>query len=216
MRTYSVLALVAALAPGCLYDGSGVDPAETSPLLYRLGTRAVLDLEDSSHIDITATDDDGQRVPSMEADIVDGVAALRATPEGVIVVEALDIELSDVVVPAGLLSAGEYQVTDLRLRLGIQLATIPEWSADRRHAVGTGEADLLLEYALVVGGDVTPMGTRKIEATPFQIAVDLGEGDVVTARIATTIGGELSRFLDRIQLSNFSMRLDATSVPLVD
>jgi hypothetical protein len=120
------------------------------------------------------------------------------------------------VVPAGLLSPDPYHVTDLRLRLGIQLATEPEWSADRRHAVGTGQADLLLEYALVVGGDVTPMGTRKIEATPFQIAVDLGEGDVVTARIATTIGGELSRFLDRISLSDFSMQLDATSIPLVD
>jgi len=215
-NTIVTAALVAALAPGCFYDDGGVDPAEASPLLYRLGTRAVLDLQDTSHIAITATDLDGRRLPSIEADIVDGVAALRATPSGVIVVDALEIDLSDVEVPAGTLSPAALQVTDLKLRLGVQLATVPTWSEDRRHAVGTGSADLLLEWALVIDGELTPMATRKLEASPFEIAVDLDDNGNVTARITTSVGGELSRFLDRIMLSDFTMELDATSLPEVD
>jgi hypothetical protein len=217
MRTTLVAAaLVAALAPGCFYDESGVDDAETSPLLHRLGTRAVLTLEDSSHIAITATGADGQRLPAMEADIVQGRAALRATPEGVIVVEALEIDLSDVAVPPGALSESAYHLTDLQLRLGIQLGVVPEWSEDRRHAIGHGQADLLLHWSLAVDGEIYPMATRKLAGTPFDIEVDIDEGNNVTARISTSVSGRLSNFIDRIMLSDFSMELDATSLPEID
>lgn len=209
-------ALVAALAPGCFYDDRGVEAAETSPLLYRLGTRAVLTLEDSSHIQITATSAGGQRLPSMEANIVDGRAALRATPDGVIVVEALEINLSDVTVPPGTLSDDTFHVTDLQLRLGIQLGTVPEWSDDGRRAVGHGKADLLMDWAVVLDGNVHPMGTRRLEDTPFEIAVELDDNDNVVARISTSVDGQLSTFLDRIMLSDFTMALEATSAPPVD
>ena len=217
MRTTLVAAaLVAALAPGCLYDESGVDDADTSPLLHRLGTRAVLTLEDSSHIAITATGTDGQPLPTVEAEIVQGRTALRATPEGVIVVEAIEIDLSDVLVPPGTLSEAAYQLTGLQLRLGIQLGVVPEWSPDHRHAVGRGTADLLLDWSLTADGEVYPMATRKLENTPFELEVELDAGNNVTARISTSVAGQLSSFLDRIMLSDFSMELDATSLPDVD
>jgi hypothetical protein len=217
MRTTLVTAALAlALTPGCVYDESGVDDAETSPLMHRLGSRAVLTLEDSSHIEITATGTDGQPLPGMAADIAQGRTALRATRDGVIVVEALEIDLSDVVVPPGTLSESSYQLTDLRLRLGLQLGVAPEWSADRRHAIGTGTADLLLDWSLVADGEVYPMATRKLENTPFQLEVILDEGNNVTARISTSVAGRLSSFLDRILLSDFSMELDATSLPAID
>ena len=217
MRTPIVTAALAlAVVPGCLYDESGVDDAETSPLLHRLGDRAVLTLEDSSHIAITATGADGQRLPTMEADIIQGRTALRSTREGVIVVEALEIDLSDVVVPPGVLAESAYHVTDLRLRLGLQLGVEPEWSPDHRHAIGRGHADLLLDWSLVADGETYPMATRKLENTPFELEVDLDEGNNVTARISTSVAGELSNFLDRIMLSDFSMELDATSMPDID
>lgn len=217
MRTSLVTAALAlALVPGCVYDESGVDDAETSPLLHRLGRRAVLALEDSSHIAITATGAEGQRLPTMEAEIIEGRTALRATPEGVIVVEALEIDLSDVIVPPGALSESAYHLSHLQLRLGIQLGVVPEWDAERRHAIGRGTADLLLDWSLTIDGEVYPMATRKLENTPFEIEVVLDEGNNVTARISTSVAGRLSNFIDRIMLSDFSMELDATSVPEVD
>jgi hypothetical protein len=216
MRTILVTAVLAAWVSGCIYDDAGVDPAEVAPLRYRLGGRAVLALEDTSAITVTATDVDGVALPTMRAVITGGRTAVRATETGVLVVEALEIDLSDVTVPAGAVSPETIDVTELQLRLGIQLAVVPTWSEDGRTAVGTGRADLLLDWAIANDNGVFPMSTRKLEDTPFEVEVYLDEHDDVRARIATSVDGELSRYLDRIALSNFAMALDATSYLAVD
>jgi hypothetical protein len=216
MRNILVTAALAAWVSGCVYDDAGVDPAIADPLRYRLGGRAVLALEDTSAIAVTATDVDGVALPSMRADIAGGRTAIRTTEEGVLVVEALEIDLADVVVPPGTVSPDAIAVTDLQLRLGIQLAVAPTWSDDGRSAVGTGRADLLLDWSIVNDSGTFPMATRKLEGTPFEVEVYLDEHDDVRARIATSVDGELSRYLDRIALSNFAMTLDATSFVPVD
>jgi hypothetical protein len=216
MRSLLVTAVLASVIPACVYDTEGVDTRDSLPLRSRLGGRAVLSLEDSSSIAITATDGSGGLLPTMRADIAGGRAAVRVTRPGTLVVEALEIDLADVTVPAGAVSPDSIEVTDLQLRLGIQLAVEPTWSDDGKSAVGTGRADLLLDWAVVNDSGVFPMTTRKIESTPFEVEVYLDDHDDVRARIATSIDGELSRFLDRIALSNFSMDLDATSLVAVE
>jgi hypothetical protein len=216
MRNILVTAVLAAWVSGCVYDDAGVDPADVAPLRHRLGGRAVLGLEDSSAITVTATDVDGVALPTMRAIITGGRAAVRTTADGVLVVEALEIDLSDVTVPAGAVSPETIDVTDLQLRLGIQLAVAPTWSEDGRTAIGTGRADLLLDWSIANDNGVFPMSTRKLEDTPFEVEVYLDERDDVRARIATSVDGELSRYLDRIALSDFAMELDATSYLPVD
>jgi hypothetical protein len=195
---------------GCAFDGGG-ELAEREVLEERLLSRAFLDLEASSQVGVLATDGDGNQLPCVQPTIVGGTAVLRTTESGLLLVEDLDVRLSDVMIDPGVYGSASIRLTDVVLRLGTQIVVEPDWG-DGTGAIGFGDADLLLDWAVVSqSGDVFPLATQRLGETNFAVEVALRDDDSLSAHVQTRIEGDLRNFADRVKLSDLSIAVSAVT-----
>lgn len=206
-------AVAFAALTGCTFD-EGAAPAgdPTSSLFSRLGAREELVLAPTSLVGVEALDADGNPLPCLQPDVTGGRAVLRATDSGLLLVEYLEIGLSDVTVEAGVVYSEPIHLTDLRLQLGTQIVVEPDWPAGAEQVAGAGVADLLLDWAVLDdSGDVYPLATQRIRDAEFSVAVGLDDDDTLSARVNTAVEGRIGSFANRIELTDFSMAVTATS-----
>ena len=201
-------------ASACTFDGAGL--GDESALGAQLESRVFLDLAPSSHVGVAAYDADGNQLPYVEPKVAGGRVVLRATPDGWLLVEDLDIRLEDVTIPAGELSTEPIQLSDIELRLGTQLAAEPFWAGDGRAVWGTGGADLLLDWSwLTPDGGAYPLATQQLGEAEFTLAVTLDEHDTLTAEVATAMPGQVHELTGLVTFEDLSIAVDAVQ-PHVD
>lgn len=205
-----LLALLSASTLGaCAFDPDGV--ADGDSLETQLHQRAFLDLAPTSTVGVVATDADGNPMPYVEPRVTGGVAVLRTTVDGWLLVEELDVQLADVVIPPGAIGPDAVTLTDVGLHLGTQLAAEPYWAGDGDGAWGSGDADLLLDWSMVTSqGNVYPLATQKLGDADFTVAVTRRDDGSLSAEIATAIPGEVHRLTGLVTLSDLSIAVDAT------
>jgi len=210
-KTLSIV-VAAVVLSGCSFDPEGPEVVGEETLYQRLGTRETLSLQPTSLVGVMAYDEAGNVLPCVQPTIVSGEAVLRATTDGLVLIEGLEIALTDVKIEAGVLHSQEVTLTDIRLRLGTQLAFEPDWGTGRLSAVGGGQADLLLDWAVVASnGEILPLATQKMRKADFAVDIKLNYDGTITASVATSVEGELGNFANRISLSDFSMAVKAKS-----
>lgn len=193
----ATVALAASAACGFAPTG---DP---TPLAERLASRATLAVVPGSQLDVTATSTTG--ATALAPEILDGELIVRTTADGYLLVEKLTLPLADVTVPAGLVGPTPVTFTDLTVRLGTQLAiALPDPGASV--LAGAGRADLVLDWAAVVDGQVVPLGLRRLPRAPFTVAVGLGDDGALTAQLATAVDGPAVLVAGGYQLRD--LRLD--------
>ncbi len=203
--------IVAALAlTACSFE-DGYDPdLVPESLQHRLGTRETLVLEPTSLIGVTALDEDGTELPCLEPNVTGGSAILRSTEDGLLLVEKMDVQLSDVIVEPGVVYDAPIHLTDIELRLGTMLVLEPPWSAERAEAAGT--ADLLMDWALLDDdGNHLPMATQKLRAAEFAVDVRLADDGRITAAVTSAVDGHLAGYAGKVELTDFSMAVQAST-----
>lgn len=216
-KTLSVMVAAVVLA-GCQFDEQAPEPEGEKTLYQRLGTRETLDLQPTSLIGVVAYDRDGNVLPCVQPTVLGGEAVFRATTDGLVIVEKLDIQLSDVKIEEGVLHSQEVVLTDIRMRLGTQLVFDPAWGNAKLSAAGGGNADLLLDWSVLDdSGNVYPLATQKLRDADFSVTVSLNYDGTIQAGVSTSVEGELGSFANRISLSDFSMAVTAaTPQPDID
>jgi hypothetical protein len=209
----ALAAVTFASAAGCTYDqGYDDDDVATDSLYTRLGTREALVLETTSLVGVAAHDDQGNPLPCVQPTVLGGDAMLRSTHTGLLLVEALDIELTDVKIEAGVLHSEAVQLTDIDLRLGTQVVIEAEWSEDGLHAEGVGHADLLMNWAVLTDkNEVLPLATQKLRDVEFTVRADLDEAGDIHVQVYSAVEGKIGSFANRIELSDFSMAVNAVT-----
>jgi hypothetical protein len=207
-RTQIAVVVAAVLLTGCSFDEGSTYVEEPASLYSRLGVRENLVLEPTSLVGVAAIDNDGNALPCLQPSVVGGTVILRATNSGLLLVEKLEIELSDVTIQAGVIYGEPIHLTDMRFQLGTQIAIESEWNPTR--VDGAGVADLLLDWAVLDdSGQVYPLATQRIRDAEFMVSVGLDEFDNVTASVTTAIAGHIGSFANRIELADFSMAVTA-------
>lgn len=218
-KTPIAIVVAALTLTGCAFD-EGTEAVGEESLYARLGTRATLVLEPTSLVGVVATDTDGNYLPCMQPTVTDGTAVLRSTKSGLLLVEDLEISLSDIVIPPGVVHSESIELTNVRLHLGTQIALEPDWSTGNGlHAGGTGTADLLLDWSVrSESGHVYQLATQRLRDAEFLVEAGLQPDGSITAYVATSIEGRIGSFANRIQLSDFSMAVNASTdaTPVVD
>jgi hypothetical protein len=200
---------------GCSFD-SADETAGLETLYERLGTRETLTLEDPSLVGVAAYDKQGEPLECVQPNVMAGDAVLRATADGVLLVEAIDIDLSDIEIEAGVVFDDKpINITDIHLKLGTQIAIEPEWSPDGKTASGVGHADLLMDWALLADdGEHLPLATQRIRNAEFHVEARLERDGRVTASVTTAVDGTIWDF-SAVELADFSMAVTASSLPSI-
>jgi hypothetical protein len=213
MYKTEIAAVVAAvLMTACAFDEGGFVPDSGHALYERLGTREALVLEPTSLVGVNARDTEGNDLRCVQPSVIDGSAMLRSTATGLLLVEALEIELTDVTIEPGVVYSKPVQLTDIGLRLGTQIVLEPEWRIDGTRAEGSGTADLLLDWALrAEDGHIYPLATQKLRDVDFLVDVRLHDDGTITADVTAAIEGRIGGFANRIHLSDFSLAVRATT-----
>jgi hypothetical protein len=207
--TLPKILLSSILLSACAFDTGGV---ADSDLEAQLQTRAFLDLAPTTTVGVCAFDPEGNELPYVEPAVHGGRAVLRTTPDGWLLVEDLEISLDDVVIPAGQLGPDPVVLTDVELALGTQLAVTPYYSGDGMAAFGSGDADLLLDWALVLdSGEHWPLATQRLGAAEFTVSVELSDDGTLVARIDTAVDGEFHEVRGLFALADLSVAVDAVS-----
>jgi hypothetical protein len=210
MRKILLALALASVASACAFDSGGATPDTAEPLWRDLGHRAFLDLDPSSRIGVTATGPDGAPLEGVAPTITGGAAVLRATDDGTLLVEDLDVTLDDVIVPAGALGTVPIHLTDVSLHLGTQIAVDATWSPTGESVAGSGTGDLLLDWSLVLDdGSPYQLATQKLAERPFQVAVREDATGRLTAAVTMSADGELRQFADSVTLRDLSLAVIA-------
>lgn len=202
-----LLSLASLSLAACAFEDDGLvsDSLET-----QLHQRVFLDLAPSSTVGVVATDADGNPMPYVEPRVTGGRAVLRTTEDGWLLVEDLDVQLADVVIPPGAIGDDAVTLTEVGLHLGTQLAAEPYWAGDGDGAWGSGDADLLLDWSMVTSqGDVYPLATQLLGDAEFTVAVRRDEDGTLHAEVDTAIPGEVHRLTGLVTLSDLSIAVDA-------
>ena len=208
---FAIVAAVVALS-GCAFDDSGDVLGQEESLHHRLGTRENLVLEPTSLVGIAAVDENGEPVPCVQPTVVGGTAVLRSTEDGLLLVEDLEIQMSDITIKEGLILEQDIHLTDIVLRLGTQIVIEADWADAGVRAQGSGTADLLLDWATVAdSGNVYPLATQRLRDSEFLVDVVLNEDGTIGASVTSAVEGELASFTNKVQLSDFSMAVSATT-----
>lgn len=183
------LPLTATAAALAVTAACGFDPAGAPvPLVDRLADRAQLAVTSDSDLDATAVAS-GHALAIAPA-ITGGQVVVRTTADGYLLVEDLTLPLADVTLPAGMIADRPVRFTDLVLRLGTQLAVALPAEVPADALVGTGQADLILDWSLVdADGDHVPLGLRKAPRTRFAVAITADATGALRADLAAHVDG---------------------------
>ncbi len=203
------MVVAAIMLTACTFD-EGVEPTEARTLYSELGPRVSLDLEPTSLVGVVAVDGQGNSLRCVQPNVTGGRAVLRSTKSGLLLVEDLEIDMSDIVIESGVVYEAPIELTEIRLTLGTQIAIDPTWSDDE--AGGVASADLLLDWSVRgSNGDVNPLATKRMRDVEFKVDVALAPDGTITATVNTSVEGRLGGFANKIELSDFSMAVKAAS-----
>lgn len=203
LRNLVIVASLAALS-ACTFDTEADLGVGEETLWWRLGSRETLSLQQPSTVGVRAEDRDGQELACVDPDVMGGRAVLRSTADGLLLVEALEVSLSDITIEQDVLGAKRpLHLTDVELRLGTQLVLDPEWLDD--YAVGAGTADLLMDWAVLTDdGNVHPLATQLIRDVEFEVEVRLEHDGSISAQVHTTVAGPIWDF-NVLEVSDLSV-----------
>jgi hypothetical protein len=210
MTSHLVAALVA-LAPllGCAFDDTGDLPAKG--LFERLGTRESLALVEPNMVGVAAYHRSGAALSCIQPDVGDGELVLRSTASGLLLVEKLTIELSDVIIGPDEVAPDPVHLTDLYLALGTQLVLEPRWSDDGLRAEGNARGDLVLDWAAIArDGQPVPLAPQKLDELEFGLSVRLSPDGTIEADLGTAAKGPLWSF-DAVAIADLALAVHATT-----
>ncbi len=218
--TTALALALATLGAGCSFDDGQAPGDGSDALRERLSERQTLVLEAASDVGVTALNNAGQPIPCVQPTVTDGEAVIRAAENNAalpaqLIVEGMTVNLSDVYVPAAESTyPADLHLTEVRLRLGTQLVLEPEWSFNGDFAVGTGRADLLLDWSLLEDdGDALPLATQLLRDVTFDVYVELTDDAAVVTEVRANVAGSLWNF-SVIELTDLKMDIRATTADL--
>ena len=214
LKTNIAIAAVLTALVGCSFETEAEsDPGQS--LYYRLGTRATMTLQEPSLVGVAAFDAEGAPLECVQPNVMGGTVVARSTESGLVIVEQLDILLSDVIVEPGVVGPNSLHLTDIHLRLGTQLVLDPEWRSGR-NVVGVGTSDLLMDWAILTkDGDVLPLATQKVRDAEFSVELTLEQDNTISAQLNSVVAGPVWDF-SAIELSDLSMAVHASTRPVVN
>lgn len=214
LATILTLATAASLG-ACTFDETYDEPGVEESMFSRLGARETLTLQPTSLVGVAAYDDDGNALPCLQPSVAGGEAILRTTEDGVLVIEKMTIQLTEVVVEPGVIYSAPIHLTDIQLRLGTQLAIEPTWADDDNAAEGFGNADLLLDWSVLdKDGDHLPLATQILRRTDFAVNAYQDADGQIRLEVGSTVEGRIGGFAGRIELSDFSMAVKASTAAI--
>jgi len=216
MRNYTAFAFaLAATAFGtaCSFDDGRSFDADGRDLRDRLATRQTLLIQPPSEVGVTALNAAGAPVPCVQPTVEGGRTLVRADADDLLLVDKLDVSLSDVYVPASETTyPTDLTLTDVEVRLGTQLVVAPEWSFDGSFAVGRGRADLLLDWSVLdTDGEVLPLATQLLRDVEFDVFVEIDSEDRILADVNADVLGSLWDF-SIIELTDLRMDITARTL----
>jgi len=207
--------LAAIVLTGCAVDDEQPPAPSELSLYQRLASRQTLTLEPTSMVGVMAYDDAGNELPCVQPSVNLGQAVLRGTTRGLVILEGLHVELTDVKVAEGVLDESDVMFTDIRLRLGTQLVLEPDWGTRWLSAAGGGQADLLLDWSVLdESGGARALATQKLEDAHFAVDIRLDYDGSILASVTMSVDGELGSSANGVSLADFSMALQAKTPAL--
>ncbi len=205
--------LLGVLAAGglasCQGEADDVWSPEPDPeLLEELRLPATLALapsgEQGSYASAQATA--GGEGSDVEIPIAGGHLTLWTTDAGLVVVDELVIEASDVIIGADVVPPAGVHLTGIRGTLQSPAALDPVVSGDR--LTGIAHLDLAVEWAIVIDGEVHPLATLRLGELPFSLEVERTAGGLA-ARLVAFRDGEFWSFADLWRLADLTLDLHA-------
>jgi hypothetical protein len=175
---YDIMAMaIIATLGGCDTAPDG----QADDLHQQLLIRNTFGVDQQNQVGLVITD--GTTDISVESQ-ASGIFVVRATDDGFLLMEALDVTLSEVSITDGV------DLIDLRLRLGTQLAIDPEWNP--QSAYGSGAADLLLDWSMRDHEAVYALSTQKMKDATFRLEVEQVDDIIHVGVSAETTEGSAS------------------------
>lgn len=203
----ATLSLAALILSACTSDPAEPGPADPA-LRSELGGRQMLSIETSSAVELGLAQDEVDMLPVRPA-VLGGHAQVRATADGFLVIEDLQLNLADVSVDKTWPSPHTVQLTGISFRLGTQLAVDAVWTDD--HAVGEGTADLLMDWAIrTEDGEVLPLATQRARDVVLTVDVMLDDDGTVRGHVDARVDGQLWR-LAGIEVHDLTLALNAVA-----
>jgi hypothetical protein len=211
------LAVAFALAPLAACQGQGHDDWNPGPddasLLEQLGAGVTVEVapsspEGGSYAVTRALALRAGAAAEVALPIVGGYLALRATRDGLVVLEALEVDLSDAVIPPELFPPDGLHLTGLRLVLERPAVFGPDPGLDRLTAVG--ELDLRAEWAIDLGdGRSSPLGPLRLEGLPVSLDISRDPAGRLAVRVVAFRDGSFWRWAETFELTDLTLDLHA-------
>jgi hypothetical protein len=175
MKPTAILTLSVLLFAGCTFDGSGV-PAPP-PARDRLAEPLELALQPAACF---------LEVNDRALPLIGGTVRVRADLAGTLTLEAVDVHLGDVVVPAED-GRPELRFTDVRVSLPEPVAAQSEWSASGDAGFARVTTDVWLDWKIVApSGEALPLATQRLE----DLTLDLDVFDALDGHLTAVLYGE--------------------------
>lgn len=213
-RFAPIAALVLALLAACQgqgYDDWG-DP-EAATLLEQLGAGATIEIApstaDGGSFAVTrATALRAGASAEVALPILGGLADLRATRDGLLVLESLEVELADALIPPELFPPSGLQLTDLRLVLEGPAVFTAEESPGRLTAIGV--LDLRAEWAIGLGdGRSSALQPLRLEALPVSLDIVRDAHGALSLRMVAFRDGSFWRWAETFELTDLAVDLQS-------
>ncbi len=186
---------------GCRYDASGIpDPAPTQTR-DRLATPQSLALVPAACF---------LEVNRRALPLTGGSIDVEASLTGQIQLDAADIRLGDVVVPATADVPEDLHFTDVRLSLPKPVSAKTEWSAAGDAGFTRVVTDVELHWSLVAeDGTVLPLAPQKIAKVPLVVDVFDASDGRLTAVVHGEIDGTFYQWVGILSMSDLTVDLRA-------
>jgi hypothetical protein len=154
---------------------------------------------------------DGAQVVTPDLAVRTGKISVRANREGALVVDQLSFDVADITIGGAAIPPDGVTLTHIRVALARPVVIDrTTWSDDGSFAEGEVSFDLLLDWALLGGGNQAfPLATQRINGVPARLSLGLGE-DGVTATLDASNGGVFWSWAGIIELSDLHLVLQAT------
>jgi hypothetical protein len=214
----SCLCLLLLSSAACAAEvGPTWSPRPEEPSLIRaLATPSQFDLEASgpdgagslaSAVGGLLGDDEASSVRApLPLEILGGYAELRATPDELIVLQGLHVDLADVSVDAAIFPPRGIALTGLEVLLASPVVLRPLVQENR--VTASIQLDLMAEWAIDLGdGRVHPLNPVQLDQLSASVVVDRNLLGELRVGLTMTRDGPFWTWIDRFELSDLELSL---------